>query len=30
MGYIKDQDIRAVTSMEPELGDTGQGNEYEW
>ena len=30
MGYIKDQDIKAVTSTEPELKDTGRGNEFEW
>jgi hypothetical protein len=29
MGYIKDQDIRAVTLTEVELEDTGQ-NSYEW
>ncbi len=30
MGYVKDQDIKAVTSTEPELDDTGRGDDYEW
>jgi hypothetical protein len=30
MGYIKDRDIRAVTSTEPELEDTSLESEYDW
>jgi len=28
MGYVKDQDIKAVISAELELEDTGQGSKY--
>jgi len=30
MGFIKDQDIKAVTSTELEHQDTGWGTQYEW
>ena len=30
MGYVKDQNIKAVIFTEPELQDTGQGTQYEW
>jgi len=30
MGYVKDQDIKAVTSTEPEIEDTSLGDDYEW